>query len=57
MADTIHVQTESSKVPRKPQQARPGSCGPFIHRCFNQHDEEVASCLRLALMLKKPPSK
>ena len=26
----------------------------FVHRSFNQRDEEVASCTRVALMLKKP---
>ncbi len=27
----------------------------FEHRAFNQHDEEVASCRRSALMMKRPP--
>jgi acyl dehydratase len=27
----------------------------FEHRAFNQRDEEVASCRRLALILKRPP--
>jgi acyl dehydratase len=26
----------------------------FEHRGFNQRDEEVASCRRVALMLKRP---
>jgi hypothetical protein len=26
----------------------------FDHRAFNQRDEEVASCRRIALMLKRP---
>jgi acyl dehydratase len=26
----------------------------FEHRAYNQHDEEVASCRRAALMLKRP---
>ena len=26
----------------------------FDHRAYNQHDEEVASCRRAALMLKRP---
>lgn len=28
----------------------------FVHRSFNQKDEEVASCKRIALMLKRPKS-
>jgi acyl dehydratase len=54
--DTIHVQTEVIEV-RESRSKPDRGVVTFIHRCFNQHDEEVASCLRLALMLKKPPSK
>ena len=28
----------------------------FEHRAFNQRDEEVASCRRSALMMKRPPA-
>jgi len=54
--DTIRVQTEVIDV-RESRSKPDRGVVTFIHRCFNQHDEEVASCQRLALMLKKPPSK
>jgi acyl dehydratase len=37
------------------EQSRPGAgIVTFIHRCFNQRNEEVAVCKRLALMQKLP---
>ncbi len=54
--DTIRVQTEVIDV--RESRSKPGrGVVTFIHRCFNQDDDEVASCQRLALMMKKPPSK
>jgi len=52
--DTIHVQTEVIAVRESRGKADRGIV-TFIHRCFNQNDEEVATCQRLALMMKKPP--
>jgi acyl dehydratase len=51
--DTIRVQTEVIEV-RESRSKPDRGVVTFIHRCFNQHDEEVASCQRLALMMKKP---
>lgn len=50
--DTIHVQTEVIAV--RASRSKPDrGIVTFIHRCFNQRDEEVASCQRLAMMMKK----
>jgi acyl dehydratase len=54
--DTIRVQTEVIEV-RESRSKPDRGVVTFIHRCFNQHDEEVASCQRIALMHKKPSSK
>jgi len=51
--DTIHVQTEVMAV-RESRSKPDRGIVTFIHRCFNQNDEEVAVCQRLALMMKKP---
>jgi acyl dehydratase len=51
--DTIHVQTEVIEV-RESRSKPDRGIVTLIHRCFNQRDEEVASCLRLVLMMKKP---
>jgi acyl dehydratase len=51
--DTIHVQTEVIAV-RESRSKPDRGIVTFIHRCFNQRDEEVATCERLALMCKKP---
>lgn len=51
--DTIHVQTEVIAV-RESRSKPDRGIVTFIHRCFNQRDEEVAACERLALMCKKP---
>jgi acyl dehydratase len=51
--DTIHVQTEV--VALRESRSKPDrGIVTFVHRCFNQRDEEVATCQRLAMMLKKP---
>jgi acyl dehydratase len=54
--DTIRVQTEVIEM-RESRSKPDRGIVTLIHRCFNQHDEEVASCLRLVLMMKKPPAK
>jgi acyl dehydratase len=54
--DTIRVQTEVIEV-RESRSKPDRGIVTFIHRCFNQHEEEVACCLRFALMMKKLPAK
>jgi acyl dehydratase len=51
--DTIRIQTEVIAVRESSSKPDRGIV-TFIHRCFNQRDEEVATCQRLALILKKP---
>jgi acyl dehydratase len=51
--DTVHVRTtvESSRASR----SRPAAgLVTFRHQAFNQHDVEVASCSRVALMHRRP---
>jgi acyl dehydratase len=52
--DTIRVQTEVIEL-RESRSKPDRGIVTFIHRCFNQHDVEVATCQRIALMLKRPP--
>jgi acyl dehydratase len=49
--DTIRIQTEVIAV-RESRSKPDRGIVTFIHRCFNQRDEEVATCQRLALILK-----
>lgn len=51
--DTLHFQTEI-KALRESQSRPQDGIVTFIHRAFNQKDELVAVCTRIALMLKKP---
>lgn len=54
--DTIRIQTEV--VATRESRSKPDrGIVTLIHRCFNQHDEEVASCQRLVMMMKRPPGK
>lgn len=54
--DTIHIQTEV--IAARESRSKPDrGIVTFIHRCFNQHDEEVATCQRIVLMQKKPSAK
>jgi acyl dehydratase len=49
LGDTLRV--ESEVVALKPSQSRPGAgIVTFAHRALNQRDEEVCSCLRMALV-------
>jgi acyl dehydratase len=53
VGDTLRVET--TVVARRESRSRPDSgIVTFEHRAFNQRNEQVASCLRAALMLKKP---
>jgi acyl dehydratase len=53
VGDTLRA--ESTVVMKRESQSRKDSgIVQFQHRCFNQRDEEVASCLRAALMMKTP---
>lgn len=53
LGDTLRAAT--TVVSKRASQSRPDSgIVVFEHRAFNQRDEEVASCRRAALMLKRP---
>jgi acyl dehydratase len=51
------LRTESEVLEMRPSRSRPDAgLVVFVHRCFNQRDEEVASCKRTALMKRKAVS-
>jgi acyl dehydratase len=51
--DTVHVESEVKEV--RASQSRPqNGIVTFEHRAYNQKDVLVASCLRSALMFRKP---
>jgi acyl dehydratase len=53
VGDTLRIET--TVVAKRVSRSRSDSgVVTFEHRAFNQRDEEVASCLRAALMLKQP---
>jgi acyl dehydratase len=53
IGDTLR--TESIVHALRESKSRPGAgIVTFIHRCFNQRNEEVAVCKRMALMKKLP---
>lgn len=53
VGDTLRVET--TVVARRESRSRPNAgIVTFEHRAFNQRDEQVASCLRAALMRKRP---
>jgi acyl dehydratase len=53
IGDTLHATT--TVVSKRESQSRPDSgIVVFDHRAYNQRNEEVASCKRAALMMKKP---
>jgi acyl dehydratase len=53
IGDTLHAVT--TVLSKRPSNSRPDSgIVVFDHRAYNQRDEEVASCRRAALMLKRP---
>jgi acyl dehydratase len=50
--DTLRTQTDVLEM--RPSRSRPDAgIVVFAHRCFNQRNEEVASCKRTALMKRK----
>jgi len=52
VGDTLHVETEVHA--KRDSKSRPNAgVVTFIHRAYNQRDEEVATCKRNALMLRK----
>jgi acyl dehydratase len=51
--DTIRA--ESEVIALRPSSSRPGQgIVTFAHRGFNQRNEEIAYCRRVALMMRKP---
>ncbi|KOF54594.1 MULTISPECIES: MaoC family dehydratase [unclassified Achromobacter] len=51
--DTLHVETEVLEM--RDSKSRPeNGIVVFAHRAYNQRDELVASCRRVALMLRRP---
>jgi acyl dehydratase len=53
VGDTLRIETEVRAL--RESRSRPNAgIVTFVHRAFNQRNEEVASCKRQALMLKRP---
>ena len=53
VGDTLHIET--TVIAKRASRSRKDSgIVTFEHRAFNQRNEEVASCLRTALMRKRP---
>lgn len=51
--DTIHVRTTIKEV--RESKSRPNAgIVTFLHQAFNQRGEEICTCTRQGLMLKKP---
>ena len=56
VGDTLHCETEV--VERRVSQSRPDTgVVTFRHTAMNQRDEVVATCLRAALMYKRPAAR
>lgn len=53
VGDTLHIET-TVIAKRESRSRKDSGIVTFEHRAFNQRDEEVASCLRAALMRKRP---
>jgi acyl dehydratase len=53
IGDTLHVTTTVVSM-RESQSRQDSGIVVFEHRGYNQRDEEVASCRRTALMMKRP---
>jgi len=54
--DTLRVESEVLEL--RESRSRPENCiVVFGHRAFNQRDELVATCRRVALMLRQPAAK
>jgi len=55
VGDTLHVETKVHK--KRESKSRPDTGIVTVrHRAYNQRNEEVANCKRIALMLIKPAS-
>jgi acyl dehydratase len=54
IGDTLRAQTTVTAM-RESRSRTDSGIVTFEHRAFNQRNEEVASCLRAALMLKRLP--
>ncbi len=55
VGDTLHVESEVHAM--RDSKSRPDTgIVTFVHRAYNQRNEEVANCKRIALMLKEPAS-
>jgi len=55
IGDTLHIETTVAAT--RESRSRPDAgVVTFEHRAFNQRNEQVACCLRAALMLKRPPT-
>ncbi len=53
IGDTLHISTEVTAL--RESRSRPeAGIVTFLHRAYNQRDEEVASCTRVTLLLKQP---
>ncbi len=53
IGDTLRIETEVHAL--RESKSRPNAgIVTFIHRAFNQRQEQVASCKRQALLLKRP---
>ncbi len=53
VGDTLHIET-TVIAKRESRSRKDSGIVTFEHRAFNQRNEEVASCLRAALMRKRP---
>jgi acyl dehydratase len=55
VGDTLRIET--TVIAKRESRSRPDAgIVTLEHRAFNQRGEEVASCLRAALMMKRPPA-
>ena len=55
VGDTLRIETRVLAM-RESQSRKDAGIVTLEHRAFNQRQEEVASCRRVALMLKRPAS-
>jgi acyl dehydratase len=53
IGDTLRIETEVLTV-RESQSRKDSGIVTFEHRAYNQRNEQVASCHRTAMMLKRP---
>ena len=54
VGDTLHATTTVAAM-RESKSRSDSGIVTFEHRAYNQRDEEVVSCKRAALMMKRPP--